>query len=272
MTSRLLDALAARPLLLDGGMGTRLMARGLDLAADDPALWNLSHPESVREVHSLDVAAGSDALLTNTFGANPAWLARFGREDDTTTINRRAVALARDAAGPDRFLLGSIGPTAAGSGEAYRSQAEALAEAGVDGLVLETHRSGQALAGLDALRRSFHLPILIGLYWLDEPIVDAARRLVDAGADVLGVNCVSTERALRWIVELGQVTPRPRPILCKPSTSHPDGSVVSPSEFAEDVFEWLHWDARLIGGCCGATEAHVAAMRSALDEDMADWV
>ena len=95
MTDRFLAALARGPLILDAAMGTRLVARGLDLAHDDPAIWNLSHPEAVAEIHARDVAAGSDAVLTNTFGANRPWLARSGRDDRVEAINRRAVALAR---------------------------------------------------------------------------------------------------------------------------------------------------------------------------------
>lgn len=272
MTSRLLDAIAARPLLLDGGMGTRLIACGLDLRSDDTALWNLSHPEAVREVHAADVAAGSDAVVANTFGANSAWLDRYSRAGEMTAINRRAVELARDAVGPDRFVLGSIGPTAADRPGAYRAQADALADAGVDGLLLETHRSDRALLAMGELRRSLDLPILASLYWLAEPIEDAARHLVEAGADVLGANCLRPAHALDWISKLSLNTPLGFPILCKPSASHPDAPAVSPEELADDVWEWLEWGVRLLGGCCGATEAHVAAMRSALDEDMAHWV
>jgi methionine synthase I (cobalamin-dependent) len=266
-----MGALAARPLLLDGGMGTRLIARGLDLRSDDTALWNLTHPEVVSEVHRADIAAGSDSILSNTFGANTAWLSRFGQAGEMAAINRRAVELARDA-GPDRFVLGSIGPTAADRPGAYRAQADALANAGVDGLLLETHRSDRALTALRELRLALDFPILVSLFWLHEPIADAARRLVDAGADVLGVNCLRPGHALNWVAELSLNLPHRFPLLCKPSASHPDGPAVSPEELASDVRQWLDWNVRLLGGCCGATEAHVAAMRSALDEAMADGV
>src|SRR5215207_7751714 len=123
---RLLSAMARGLLVLDAAMGTRLIARGLDLSGDDPALWNLSHPEVVRELHTRDVAAGSDAVVTNTFGANRHWLARYGRAEEVAAINRRAVGLAREAAGPGRFVLGSIGPTTSEAPGAAREQAEAL--------------------------------------------------------------------------------------------------------------------------------------------------
>src|SRR3954453_4253877 len=88
-SDRLRAAMARGPLVLDAAMGTRLIARGLDLLGDDPALWNLSHPGVVRELHARDVAAGSDAVVTNTFGANRIWLARYGRAKDVAEINRR---------------------------------------------------------------------------------------------------------------------------------------------------------------------------------------
>ena len=136
-------------LVLDAAMGTRLIARGLDLSGDDPSLWNLSHPEVVRELHARDVAAGSDAVVTNTFGANRHWLARYGRAGEVAAINRRAVELAREAAGPGRFVLGSIGPTASEVPGAAREQAEALAGSGVDALLFETHTLEQAERALE---------------------------------------------------------------------------------------------------------------------------
>src|SRR3954470_1098837 len=105
-SGRFRAALARGPLLLDAALGTRLIARGLDPARDDPALWNLDRPDDVLDLHRRDVAAGADALLTNTFGATRLTLARLGRSDAVVEINRRAVALARQAAGPDRFVLG----------------------------------------------------------------------------------------------------------------------------------------------------------------------
>src|SRR4051794_5009734 len=107
-SDRFRASMARGLLVLDAAMGTRLIARGLDLSCDDPALWNLSHPEVARGLHALDVAAGSDAVVTNTFGANRSWLARYGRAGDVAAMNRRAVELARQAAGPNRFVVGSI--------------------------------------------------------------------------------------------------------------------------------------------------------------------
>jgi methionine synthase I (cobalamin-dependent) len=270
VTSRLLDALIARPLLLDAGMGTRLIARGLDLTKDDTALWNLTHPADVREIHELDIAAGSDAILTNTFGANAGWLERYGRAGESAAINRRAVALARDAAGADRFVLGSIGPSAADKAGAYREQAEALAESGVDGLLLETHTLDRALVGLAEIGPAVDLPMLVSLTdWGIDPLAGAVR-LIRAGADVLGINCKVTPPAGVVFAAIRGVSKIP--FLVKPTGQRPGRPAIRPQDFASVVPAWLEWGVRLMGGCCGATEAHVAAMRSALDEATAGEV
>jgi methionine synthase I (cobalamin-dependent) len=259
--SPLLTAVSARPLLLDSGMGVRLMVDfGLDYESDDPSLWNLKYPDRVSEIHSRDVAAGSDVLVTNTFGANAAWLERFGQVGDLTAINRRAVDLARDVAGPGRFLAGSIGPTASEADSAYRSQAEVLAEAGVDALLLETHGIEQALDGLSALRTAFDLPIVVSLAILPDKIPESARRLVEAGADMVGVNCMRPEMARAFVEEVGI-----EPLWYKPGAMYPGLPSIEPAEFARDVPALLRRGARLIGGCCGATDAHVVALRIALD-------
>src|SRR5581483_10567116 len=98
-SGKLAEALARGPILMDAAMGTRLIARGLDLAHDDPCLWCLDRPDEVLDIHRRDVAAGADAVLTNTFGANRLTLDRLGRSADVVAINRRAVELARAAAG-----------------------------------------------------------------------------------------------------------------------------------------------------------------------------
>ena len=120
----ILAAIERDSLVLDAGMGTRLLERGLDLGTDDPAIWCLSHPDEVVGIHRRDVASGSDALLTNTFGANRSRLARFGQVSEVARINRAAVELARNAAGEDRFVIGSIGPTTAGEPAQPPSRAE----------------------------------------------------------------------------------------------------------------------------------------------------
>lgn len=262
--SRLLDALRDRPLVLDAAMGTRLLARGLDLAVDDPCLWNLARPDDVLDLHRRDAEAGADVLLTNTFGASPAALDRLGRAGDFGAINRRAAELARLAAGPGRLVLGSIGPVGHDRPGSTRRQAEALAEAGVDGLLLETHTPDQALRQLrEHLRDGPAVPRLVSLGPPGDPDPDAARALLDLGAVALGWNCLDgMPPTLDALARLAAAVPR----LAQPSAGLPGRPPATPDSFADAVPRLLALGARLIGGCCGTTEAHVAALRRAVDE------
>ena len=255
MSDRLLDRATRGPVLLDAAMGTRLIARGLDLAADDPCLWNLSRPDVVLDVHRRDVAAGAEAVFANTFGANRAWLGRFARTGSVVAVNRAAVALAREAAGPGRFVVGSIGPTAAGDPATLREQADALLDAGADALALETFRLDPALAALPALAPA---PILVGLFDWPGPIEDAARRLVDAGASAVGANCFADFDLARRLLDACHAAGIPAWLKPSPGRDGP----------GFETFE--HLAARvaatgsgLLGGCCGTTEDHVATIRRA---------
>lgn len=259
------EAVARGPLVLDAALGARLIALGLDPSRDDPALWTIDRPDAVLDLHVRDVLAGSDALLTNTFGANRHWLARFGRAADSAAINRRATALAREAAGPGRFVIGSIGPTACDDPDALVRQVEALADSGVDALLFETHRGEQAERALGIVGQgvSGTLPRLVSLVeWPGSGPAGLARRLEDLGACVLGVNCVSgmgpALKAVRAIAGLTWL-----PLLVKPSAGLPGGPKASPASFAAAVPALLACGVRLIGGCCGTTEEHVAALRAA---------
>lgn len=263
----LCTALQRGPLLLDAAHGTRLVARGLNLAAADPCLWNLDRPEEVADLHRRDAAAGSDAVLTNTFGANRAWLARFGRSGNLAAINRAAVALARETVGPSRFVLGGLGPTATSDSSAFREQVEALARAGVEGLMLETHGAEAAVLGLRHLREMrVGLPILVGLFLTSPPPADLAARLLDLGATALGGNC---QDGMAPALALAEAL-RPQsdaPLIAKPGGGLPNGPSWSPESFGEAVPALLAAGVRLFGGCCGTTADHLAGLRLALDHD-----
>lgn len=262
MTDRLRAALARGPVLLDAAMGTRLIARGLDLARDDPAGWVVDRPAEVLEIHRQDVRAGADAVLTATFGANRAWLARYGLADRAALLNRRAVGLARLAVGPDGFVLGSIGPTASDDPDALREQAGALVGSGVDAFLLETHRLDQALRALAILALDGP-PVLASLFDWPDPVAGSARALADAGAAAIGTNCrVGMAPALRLARSLRAACDLP--ILVKPSAGLAGSDPETPESFAAAVPELLGLGVRLIGGCCGTTAAHVAALRTAL--------
>lgn len=259
---RFLDAVAQGPLILDAAMGTRLVDRGLALDRDDPCLWNLTHPEAVAEIHALDLAAGADAILTNTFGANRCWLARYGRAGESAAINRRAATIARESAGPGRFVIGSIGPTAAADPSAYREQADWLVGSGVDALIFETHRIDYAAKALRIVRPAVALPLVVSLFPWWGPADEYVRILEDLGADVIGGNC--QPGMAEAVLTAERLVPLTRlPILLKPSAGRPGDPLDSPETFAAAVPALLSRGVRLLGGCCGTTEAHVAALRAA---------
>ncbi len=245
-------------MLLDAAMGTRLIASGLDLDDDDPCLWNLARPEPVAAIHRADVAAGAEAVFTNTFGANRSWLARFDPKASVTAINRQAVTLARLEAGPDRFVVGSIGPTAMVDPMTILEQAEALLDAGADALALETYRFEQAITALDHLKGIDH-PILVGLFTWPDSIAATAHRLIDQGASVVGANCFADlDFAFRLIDELRASDDRP--FWLKPSTGPPDATL-NPEDFARLAARLASAGAGLLGGCCGTSDVHLGAIR-----------
>jgi 5-methyltetrahydrofolate--homocysteine methyltransferase len=248
------DFLARGPILLDAGMGTRLLARGLGVG--EASSWNLERPDKVLEVHQLDIAAGSDALLTNTFCAGRNWLQQFDLADRTVEINRRGVELARLASGPDRLVLGSIGPTAQGQAAPLIEQAEALVEAGIDALLLETYPRAEAEAATRLLTARFATPVVVSLFNWPHVVGETASALAAAGAAAIGVNCVeSIQECLRVVHALHEATHLP--LLVKPGAGRLD-------LFEAAVPELVTKGVRLIGGCCGTTDVHIAALRVAL--------
>jgi methionine synthase I (cobalamin-dependent) len=226
----------------------------------------LTHPEEVLTLHRCDVAAGSQVLFTNTFGANRSWLARYGRSDAVEAVNRRSVDLARQAAGPKGFVVGDIGPSAAQLAGAAADQAAALVDAGVDALVFETYRAEPVERVLREVKSmlSQPVPLFVSLWQWPQPPGTAARRLLDLDVAVLGLNCQpGIDAAIAFSRQLHQVVSCP--LLVKPSATgaDPPDPRATPASFAEAVPQLIERGVRLLGGCCGTTEAHVAALAAA---------
>jgi 5-methyltetrahydrofolate--homocysteine methyltransferase len=251
--------------VLDAAVGTRLLARGLVLGQDDPALWNLTHRDDVALLHRADVAAGAQAVVTNTFGANRSWLAKLGRQRSVASINRRAVDLARQAALGRAFVLGGIGPTVAHEAGAAAHQAAVLVDCGVDAILLETFRAAEIEDVLLEVARAAKdaMPILVSLWdWPRRP-GPLARRLVERGAAVVGMNCqVGVRAALAFAENLSTLVSCP--LLVKPAAGPADEANSSPAAFAAAAPRLVAHQVRLYGGCCGTTEAHVAAVARTL--------
>ena len=278
MSRKILFLMDQRVILFDGAMGTQLIDRGLK-KGECPELWNLERAEDVRSIHKAYFDAGADVVLTNTFGATAPKLAKFGLEEKTAEINRTAAALARSVCPPDRFVAGDIGPTGlmlkpVGKAtveeirEAYRQQAQALAEGGVDILVIETQYDlREALAGLEAARET-GLPVFVTLTFdkkkrgfftmMGDKVKDSVEQLQKAGASVVGANCsLSSSQYLeltRELVEYAVV-----PVLVQPNAGQPqiEGDRVTydegADEFVRNLSKAVEAGAGAIGACCGST-------------------
>jgi 5-methyltetrahydrofolate--homocysteine methyltransferase len=292
----LLDAIRERPLLGDGAMGTQLMFAGLEQGNCGEA-WNLTHPERVLAIQRRYVEAGSDCLLTNTFGGSRIMLNRHGHAADVAPINRAAVAIAREAfGGRDGYVIGDIGPfgglmepygefTEAQVLDAFREQAKALVDAGADAIIIETQTSLEELRlGLIAAREA-GAACVIGSMAYDVTLdgstfrtmmgVDperAAAFMQDHAADIVALNCgtgMDMARARQAVHRYQTATDRP--IMAQPNAGQPklvDMKVVydeTPAQMVTGVVPLLQAGASIIGGCCGSTPDHIRAFREAID-------
>jgi homocysteine S-methyltransferase len=255
---------------------------------------NLSAPDLVREVHREYVRAGAEFIETNTFGANPVKLGKHGLDDRTEEINRKAAEIAREVAGSAVFVGGAIGPlgiriepwgpTSVEEARAlFRRQAQGLLEGGIDAFLLETFGDlSEAHAAMQAAREvAPDLPLLVqmtvdrsgqGLYGTTPE--QFGSRLDQWGADVIGVNCsVGPSAMLQALEKLHQVTNKPLSV--QPNAGPPrlvDGRTMflcSPDYLEKYARRFVDAGARLLGGCCGTTPAHIRALAKAVKRSRA---
>ncbi len=291
--ARFRDRLLARPLLADGGMGTLLFSRGVPQRACLDELAT-SRPELVGGAHREYLEAGAELIVTLSLGANRHRLESFGLADRVARFNRRAAQVAREArdvVGREALVGGSIGPLGVPTHELatlgevrgralFREQIDGLLEGGIDLFVLETHPDLAALLwAVDEARRAADLPILASLTFGEELALpdgtspgDAAAALAAAGVDAVGVNCGAGPVAcLDALGALGDPGPGGPPRSIMPNAGLPqrlEGRFVyaaGADYFAEMTPAMLAAGARIVGGCCGTTPAHTAAMRAILD-------
>lgn len=280
--------LAGGPVITDGAWGTELQARGLT-SDDFPDAWNLTHPERVAEVARAYVEAGSRIILTNTFGANRLRLAGHGLEDQVAEINRQGVEISKQAAAGRAAVFASIGPTGKmlmtgeTSAEELRAvfaeQAQAIAAAGPDGIVIETMSDLEEALPALAAAKATGLPVVACMVFdagkeKDRTMMGAtpeqvAAALTSAGADVVGANCgVGIERYVPVCRRLKAATDRP--IWIKANAGLPamvGGKVVyqtTPEDFAGHVPALIAAGASFIGGCCGTNPDFIRAAKRQL--------
>ena len=280
------DALRTGGILLcDGAWGTEFFQRGL-MPGCPPDEWNLTHPEMVQEITRDYLAAGARIILTNTFGANKLRLEPHGLSARVREINGRAAALAREVVARNAFVAGDIGPTARflplgevtveDLHQVFSEQAEALAEGGVDLIVVESMTDAEEMAiAVTAAVRATGLPVVASVTYnrtphgyrtmMGNPPEVCVRKAEEAGAAIVGANCgsgiedyVPLAPVLRALTTL--------PLWVKANAGIPQivgGKVtypLTPDQYASFVPALLASGVTLIGGCCGTSPSFIREM------------
>jgi len=281
------EALLARPwVLLDGGLGTTLIAGGLPVG-QAPERWVVERPDRVAAAHRAFVEAGSDVVQAATFGANPVRLAACGLEGRCREINLAAVRLAREAAGPGVLVAGDVGPTGAPPAPevweaAFREQCDALAEAGADLVSVETFWDAREAVAAVRAAAAAGLPVLASMTFeerrgrfvthVGDPLGASLRALRDAGAVAVGMNCGVRADVMAGMVREAVVEVEV-PVVAQPNAglprALPGGGFAydeTPGAFARGAVALARAGARVLGGCCGADAAFIRAARAALVE------
>jgi len=273
----------------DGAMGTMLQEAGLTTGGA-PELWNVEQPEVLRGIYQAYVDAGSQMFETNTFGGTSFRLKLHGLQDRVDELNRAAAVLAREVAGEDILVAGSIGPTGElmepmGSltyetaVEAFAEQAAALQAGGVDLFVIETMSDlDEVKAAVAGCQSVSDLPIATTMTFDTNyhtmmgvsPTV-AMRTLADLGVQIIGANCGNGPDEIRRVVsEMAAVRPEGVYLMAQSNAGLPkwvDGEIVydgTPEVMADYALEMAAMNVDIIGGCCGSTPAHIEAMKTAL--------
>jgi len=274
-------------LVSDGAWGTILYQRGLQ-AGECPDEWSLSHPDVIKEIALSYIEAGADMVETNSFGANRIKLQHYGLQDKVSEINEAAARLSCEAAGDDRYVIASIGPTGKmllmgdvteeELYDCFREQAVALEKGGADAVCIETMSDGdEAVQAIKAAKENTGLEVIATFTFDKTPQgeyrtmmglqpTEAIRRALEAGADIIGTNCGNgMERMIDIVREIRAAFPDTAilvhanaglPVLVDGKDTFPD----TPEIMASYIPAMIKAGANIIGGCCGTTPAHIKAM------------
>ncbi|MFQ5846481.1 MAG: homocysteine S-methyltransferase family protein [Candidatus Methylomirabilales bacterium] len=270
-------------LVADGALGTMLHAKGLQ-RGDPPERWNLTRPQTVHEIHEAYLAVGCDLLETNTFGANRLRLQEYGLEGRVADINGAAVQLARRAGSAAHLVAGAVGPTGrfqggkrkgpwSEIGSAFAEQVSHLNDGGVDLIMIETmSHLAEAQVALAGAQQGSAVPVAVslvffqhgrGLCTLDGASPHEAARELSA-AQAVGCNCMDTADAGEVLRQMREATALP--LIAQPHAGLPDGQEKpgidpqNPEGWVRSLPLLLASRPAILGGCCGTTPAHLAAL------------
>ena len=287
-----LQQLSLGTILADGAMGTMLHARGVgfDKCFDE---LNLTNPAAVADIHREYIEAGAQLIITNTFGANRFKLKKHGLEEDMVEINRAGVELAKRAVAAsfkDVLVAGDIGPLGVRiapygrvkpeeARAAFAEQVKALADAGAELIVIETMSDLYEIQeAIKAAKQTCNLPVVASVTFTrddrtllgDDPM-KVARKLRDAGADVIGVNCSGGPSQLLRILKQMKQAVSDGKFWVKPNAGWPEqvgGRIMYPADadyFGDYALAFREAGASIVGGCCGTTPQHITAMKKAFE-------
>ncbi len=289
-----LDRLHAKEILVaDGAMGSFLFQRGLK-PGECPELMNLNSPEILMEIADLYFNAGADIVQTNSFGGSPLKLAQYGLENKTEEINQTAAQCVRQVVGENAYVSGSCGPTGKmlkplgeveidEMQEGFNRQIKGLVKGGVDIICVETMTDlTEAILAVKAAKSvAADIPVMATMTFDPIPrgfftvmgvsIAQAVKELTEAGADVLGSNCGNgLEKMIEIAREFRKATELPviiqsnagKPEMNKGKLEYPE----DPAFFEKKVKALIQAGVSIIGGCCGTTPAHIAAIKNAVNQ------
>lgn len=283
------DRLKEGVVLFDGAMGTMLYDKGVFINQCFEHVC-VTRPDLVKEIHMAYAAAGSHVIESNSYGANRIKLSGYGLADNVKEINQAAVKLAREAAGEDLYVAGSVGPIGtrlepvgkvpvSEAAEAFKEQISAILEAGVDLLLFETFIDIEELLLAVSIARELdkEIPIQAQITFgrleqdeYEKEVVAAAKKLqLCDDVDVIGINCtVGPAHMLDLLTNFKKLVTKP--VAIQPNAGYPrdvDGRqlyLASPDYFAEYAMRFLDAGAAVIGGCCGTTPEHILKMGKAV--------
>ncbi len=280
-----------RTLISDGAWGTYLHQKGLK-PGECPDYWSITRPDDVFDIAKSYLDAGSDMVQTNSFGGSSLTLQQYGLADKAFELNEAAAQISRRAAGDNRWVIASMGPsgkmtitnevTEEGLYESFKEQAIALEKGGADAICIETMFAlDEVVQAIKAVKENTDCEIIStftfeltkkGEFRTMMGVTPAsyAKTAVKAGADIIGTNCGNgMERMIDIVKEIRGIFPE-KPILVHANAGLPeniDGKDVfpeTPEQMADLVQPLIEAGANIIGGCCGTTPAHIKAIKQAV--------
>lgn len=279
-----MDLVKERVVLLDGGMGTELIRLGLS-QGECPELWNREKAEKVKQVYRSYFEAGSDAVLTNSFGGNAIKLSSYGLERDCYELNYEAARIAREVRPEERFVAGSIGPTGKflkphgeytedEFEEAYATQAKGLTEGGTDFLLIETQYDiREALCALRGARRVSSLPVFVTMTFKLTPrgyftimgnsVHQCIKELEAEDVLILGTNCTLNSAEMVQLIKIMREA-TPLPLIAQANAGQPELTPDGRTVYSQKVDDYVRYipqmienGANIIGGCCGTNPDYI---------------